>query len=359
MKRRNFLLKVATFLLATPLARLLRFHFPEEAQAAAPASTITRFAFGSCARQHLPQPVWNIIAAKNPQTFIFMGDNVYADTEDMAVMQGYYNQLAAIPEFASFRKKFPIIATWDDHDLGKNDGGGEYPKKVEAKKIMLDFFGEPEGTQRRQQEGVYTSYFMGEHPNRLQVILLDLRTCRTALLERPGSGAKVGWLGYMPNPDPSATMLGATQWAWLENQLRQPADLRIFGSSIQLVSEDHKWEKWGNFPADKKRLFKLIDQLDIRNMFVISGDMHFAEYSVQKTPKGIDVYDLTASAMNFLEPVSVPNRHRVWSQDNLAHFGMVRIDWKHPDVIGVKLEIISDVGKSVFQRVLSFPRKKA
>ena len=42
-------------------------------------------------------------------------------------------------------------------------------------------------------------------------------------------------------------MLGETQWAWLEDQLSMPADIRIITSSIQVIAEGHGWERWGNF----------------------------------------------------------------------------------------------------------------
>jgi alkaline phosphatase D len=35
-----------------------------------------------------------------------------------------WDRLAAIPEFKKFRASVPIMATWDNHDYGKYDGGG-------------------------------------------------------------------------------------------------------------------------------------------------------------------------------------------------------------------------------------------
>ena len=56
--------------------------------------------------------------------FLFLGDNIYADTENMDVMRAKYapGRLACGDH----------STTWDDHDLGVNDGGSEYPKKVES-----------------------------------------------------------------------------------------------------------------------------------------------------------------------------------------------------------------------------------
>jgi alkaline phosphatase D len=96
-----------------------------------------------------------------PELFLFLGDNIYADTEDMEVMRAKYAQLAAQPGFQKLRETCPILATWDDHDYGENDAGAEYPKKRESQQVFLDFFGVPRDSPRRAREGVYHSEVFG------------------------------------------------------------------------------------------------------------------------------------------------------------------------------------------------------
>ena len=88
--------------------------------------------FGSCASQDRPQPFWDAMIAQNPQLFLFIGDNIYADTEDMTVMRAKYAQLGAQPGYQQLRAHTPVLATWDDHDYGVNDGGGEYLMRTES-----------------------------------------------------------------------------------------------------------------------------------------------------------------------------------------------------------------------------------
>ena len=83
--------------------------------------------------------------ASHPQLLLLLGDNIYADTKDMNVMRRKYAKLAAMPGFRALRDACPILATWDDHDLGANDAGSDYPKKEDSQKIFLDFFGDPVG----------------------------------------------------------------------------------------------------------------------------------------------------------------------------------------------------------------------
>jgi alkaline phosphatase D len=56
---------------------------------------ISRIALGSCARQDRPMPIWSAISSFKPDVLLMLGDNVYGDTEDMAVLRGKYDLLAA------------------------------------------------------------------------------------------------------------------------------------------------------------------------------------------------------------------------------------------------------------------------
>jgi alkaline phosphatase D len=281
----------------------------------------TKIAFGSCAWQGDAQPIWNAIANCNPALYIGGGDNVYCDSADEKVMRQAYADLAAIPEWQNFRSRIPIIATWDDHDYGWNDSGAEYPKKHESKEMFLEFFEEPLNSPRRFREGVYQSYIYGHGDESLQIILLDLRWFKT-----------------------EKTLLGEEQWLWLEDQLQKPARARLLMSSIQFISEEHEWEKWSNLPEEKRRFLDLIDRLQIENLLILSGDMHFGEISRMKTPLGREIYDFTASGLNYVENYAVANRYRLALYEDTPHFGMVNIDW---ETLILTLELRNDQGAVV------------
>ena len=355
MKRRQFLSGLIGMPLMPALTRLFPNRLPNSFQDFAKGfqgysspQVVRRFAFGSCAEQSRPQPIWNQIKETSPDVFAFIGDNIYADTTNREEIRAKYETLASLPEFAKFRSNVPIIAMWDDHDFGVNDGGREYPFKAHNKEIMLDFWGEPKNSPRRNREGCYVSYYYGPRPFRLQVIMMDLRWFRSPLL--------YGTKGeYAPNFDPEATILGADQWQWLESELRKPADFRILVSTIQMVSSDHHWEKWANFPLDKARLMALIDREKIDNLVVVSGDMHFAELSVEKTPAGFSLYDLTSSGLNITESASaIANSKRLLLFDQGHNFGLVSIDWSARPR-RVLLEVRNASGVAVIQKELHFP----
>ncbi len=122
-----------------------------QAQPASRSEPINRIAFGSCVHQDKPQPVWDVVNAAKPDVFVFLGDNIYGDSEDPAVLQAKYKQLGAVPGFQQLRQQTDVVAIWDDHDYGVNDGGLEYPSKEASRQVMLDFFGEPADSERRSR----------------------------------------------------------------------------------------------------------------------------------------------------------------------------------------------------------------
>jgi alkaline phosphatase D len=81
------------------------------AQAAAGATRpVARIALGSCADQDRPQPVWASILRARPDLFLFLGDNVYGDTEDMEVLRAKYARLGAVAGFRRLRRTVPVLA---------------------------------------------------------------------------------------------------------------------------------------------------------------------------------------------------------------------------------------------------------
>ena len=312
---------------------------------AAPA----RITFGSCCKQDKPQPIWDSIVAVKPDLFLMIGDNIYGDSPDMSVLKAKWDQLGAQPGFRKLRQTCPVLATWDDHDYGADDAGSEFPRKRESQQLFLDFFGEPAGTPRRKQEGVYTSYEYGPAARRVQVILTDTRYHRSPLKKNGLKRGDAGFRGpYAENTDGGITVLGDAQWRWLEAELRKPASVRIIASSIQILANEHHWEKWGNFPAERDRLLKLIRDTKANGVILISGDRHTAEISRDDQAVGYPLFDITSSSLNApgTPNKSEPNRLRTGVLYSPENFGVISIDWSQPDP-SVSLELRGIQGEPV------------
>ncbi len=316
-------------------------------------------AFGSCAKENMPQPVWRAINAHDPDLFLFIGDNNYADVwyEDgerimapvttKARFKEAYAAMNAKPGFAALRKVTPVMAIWDDHDYGANDAGKNYPLKELAQQIFWNAFDLPADDPQRKMAGIYHARTFGPEGRRVQLIMLDTRYFRDDLVhaEHDDGGP------YRPTKDTSLTLLGEDQWRWLEFELKKPADVRIIASSIQVVAYEHQWETWGNFPHERQRLYDLIAQTGAEGVVFLSGDRHLAEISRDSGQAGNDVaypmWDFTSSGMtDGIEHVDEPNRFRTGPVYRGTNYGLVRINWSAQPVL-IEFENCDESGELI------------
>lgn len=310
------------------------------------AKTIDKIYFGSCGKEYKAMPIFNAIAADNPDLFIFLGDNIYGDTEDMNVLQKKYQMLGKHEGFLKLKATSELIAIWDDHDYGQNDAGREYPQKEASRKLMLDFWNEPQDSPRYKRAGIYTSYFYGEKDKTVQVILPDLRWNRDELhsvgeKSYYADRAPQNMGPYSPSPDKSASMLGEEQWQWLEAELKKPAAIKIIGSSLQLLPEFTGWESWANFPEDRKRLLSFIKENKISGILMISGDTHWGEISRVNDRGMYPLWEVTSSGLSEKWKDVSPNKHRIGKFTNNVNYGFIEIDWERQDpliLFGLKQE---------------------
>ncbi|KAL2529818.1 Calcineurin-like metallo-phosphoesterase superfamily protein [Forsythia ovata] len=280
---------------------------------------VSRIAFGSCANQSAPQPIWDAIINFKPQVFVWLGDNIYGDFrhpfklfgKERTIgpwkniprfsptseheMQHRYQIAKANPGYSRLRENTKVVGTWDDHDYGLNDAGKEFPKKVTNQKLMLDFLDEPQDSPRRKQAGVYASYTFGPVGKQIKVILLDTRYHRDPLAS-------------------DGSILGSSQWQWLEEELNAPATaITVIGSSIQVISNFSattgpllQVESWGRFPKERTRLFNLLADSKREAVFFISGDVHFGEIARYDCATEYPVYDVTSSGLTQAVEKAVP-----------------------------------------------------
>ncbi|MCE4553828.1 alkaline phosphatase D family protein [Roseateles cellulosilyticus] len=324
-----------------------------------------RIAFGSCAKQSKPQPVWAAVRAARPELFLFLGDNLYADAQDADTLHQRYAEFRRVEALQSFRRDTPHLSIWDDHDFGDDDVGGDYPLKALSQQLFCDEWGEPAGSPRRTRPGIYEAYCIERAGRTVQILMLDLRFNRTPLVADPApkegyvamvtqaklSGAPMkGW--YQPNLDPAATLLGEPQWAWLAERLAEPADVRLLVSSVQLAAEGTGWEGWANFPLERQRLVDLIREKRAEGIVVISGDMHYADLSRWDTPACYPLWDLTSSGLTEVWDIPTPNSRRVSAVYAGVNFGLVDMDFSTPAPT-LQLSIRDVKGKTRLQQRLS------
>lgn len=253
--------------------------------------------FGSCLTQERSMPIFNTIKDENYDLFLMIGDNVYGDSEreDLLELREAYDKQRQ--NFDNLNLNFPFEAIWDDHDYGLNDAGKEYAYKEDAKELFLDFWNIPMDDVRRSRDGLYFEWIQTIDGITVQMLFLDTRFFRDALLPTDERGAP-GKERYLPHTDTSLTMLGVDQWNWLEEKMNIQVDHRIIVSSIQFLAMGHGWEAWKTLPHERQKLIDIIDQSSSENVLILSGDRHRAGLYQLTTNSNKNIIEMTSSSLN-------------------------------------------------------------
>jgi len=289
----------------------------------------SRIAFGSCNNAYAPNELWDDVLLAKPEAWIWGGDIVYADSDDFETIEKHYRRQLENVEYRQLAESSKILATWDDHDYGMNDGGVTFSAKNKSQEAFLNFLKVGQSDSRRDQEGVYYSEQIQTEGHTVEVILLDTRYFRSDLTKGTADRR------YDPNYDETATMLGDVQWNWLSERLStSTADLVLLVSSIQFLSAEHGFEKWQNLPHERERLISLLKQVD-QPVMVLSGDRHISEWSVLKTAEK-EIVDFTSSGLthSYEDFSGEPNALRKGEVVSVPSYGLLDIDWENKVVTG-------------------------
>lgn len=303
-------------------------------------------AFGSCSKQDVTNPFWDDIILQNPNVWIWGGDIVYADTDNMNKLMAIYKEQNENKGYQLLKSKVPVIGTWDDHDYGLNDGGEEFSMKKESQQLFMDFMEVPKDDKRRNREGVYASHTYKTSEGSIKILVLDTRYFRSQLLKDENLNKR-----YKVNYEGSATVLGAEKWKWLENELRtSEADFNLIVSSIQFLSAEHGFETWGNFPKEVEKLNKLIIESKAKGTMILSGDRHISEFS-KTTLENMEypLIDFTSSGLthSYSNYAGEPNRFRIGEVTFVPSFGIIELNMNNKEA---HLKIMGENGM-VFQEL--------
>ncbi len=326
------------------------------------SKALSRILVGSCLDEEKDDsPAMRQIASEDADLFLMIGDNVYGDRDgpayvnnqaDLDELRASFSDLAAREDFRAVRAKHPMMVAWDDHDFGANDAGRDFPFRRLAERIHERFWGldtEDAGA----WPGTYYARSFGPPGQRTQIIMLDTRFFRSALAPTDAWNAK-GKERYIPSADPMQDMLGAEQWTWLENQLQEPADLRLVVSSIQVLPTDgHGYEAWSRLPLEQQRLFRLIGETGANGVVFVSGDRHTAFLYRSDTALPYPVHELTASSVNvsFATTSAELDTAQLGEGYPPENFGAIDIDWTGGTV---RLAIKSNTGETVREATAAF-----
>ncbi|HYD88827.1 MAG TPA: alkaline phosphatase D family protein [Vitreimonas sp.] len=241
-----------------------------------------RAAFGSCARLQIDtdQRIFSVVQALEPDLMFFLGDNIYADSTEPEALADLYRRQREIERLKPVIRTTPSLAIWDDHDFALNDSDRTNPIRDQSLALFKNYWANPSYGQPNAP-GVFFKYAYAG----VDFFFLDGRYYRD-----PADAPDV----------PGKTMLGATQKAWLKDELRASrAPFKVLVSGGGFSMAERGGDSWAVFTHERNELFDFIRDHRIEGVFGISGDSHMGELNCvpRSEQGGYDFYDLCSSPL--------------------------------------------------------------
>jgi len=247
--------------------------------------------------------------------------------------------------------------------------------------IYLDFL-DVNDQARRMRDGVYSSTVLGHGSKTVKIIILDTRYSRGDFVIP--SVASFRFMGGFAVASrllstimglvrfQTETILGDTQWLWLESELNSTKNISItiLVSSIQVFTSNPIVESFGHFPLARRKLVNLLMAYKPRGLLVLSGDVHLAE--VLSAGPELQPIEFTSSGLThdcsdggipkfvgeFIWYLFGKHRNGINPMYSNKNFGGIDIHWKENNDSDCSFErinvtIFDDTGQPVYSVIRS------
>lgn len=304
-----------------------------------------RVAFGSCCRIQFDsqQRIFAAVRALEPDLFLWLGDNIYADSDQPASLADLYRRGRLVDHLTPLLRSTPQLAIWDDHDFGFNDADGSHPGKAGSLQVFKQYWANP-GYGEAGNPGVYFQQSYGG----VDFFFLDGRYYRDAsdAPDRPGK-----------------TMLGSRQKQWLKDALmasRAPFKLLVSGTGWSSAENEKGGDSWAVYRHERDEIFDFIRDRGVTGVVGLSGDSHMGELNCvpRSAEGGYDVYDLCSSplaqmpANKFTRQVPELRVRDVWSRSE--NVGVLQFRMQPEPVLTYTLHDV--LGESVWKPLVLTPK---
>ncbi|WP_372791565.1 alkaline phosphatase [Paraconexibacter sp.] len=210
-----------------------------------------------------------------------IGPNGQAETLDEYRQK--YRLYLSDPDLQDMHASAAFAGIWDDHEV-ENNYAGESPGTLSASRRRVDpatrkrngytafFEYGPRNTIRQERFRSYRRIRLG---GLADVLLLDTRQYRD---DQACDQEVVPCEGMS---DPSRTMLGASQKAWLKGALTDPGSRwKVVANQVVAMGLDSvpgfplNPDQWDGYPGDRTEVFDHVRRHDVRGVTMVTGDIH-------------------------------------------------------------------------------------
>jgi alkaline phosphatase D len=252
-------------------------------------------------------PIFDAMARRQADFFLFVGDTIYADhlcgarphadgagfiAETLPGFHAKHRYNRSDAAVQRFMRATPVYAIWDDHEVRNNFAGPDDPLMPLGRQAFTDYWGvqgPPEDPAR-----LYRRVRWGRH---MDVFILDVRQYRSNNRVEDG---------------PGKTMLGGAQRAWLLDGLRDSdATWKIVVSPVPLgmFTGGAYSDSWSGanvvgfrrpgigFVHERDLLLRAAHDAAVTNLVFLSGDVHHAELLRHEPSPGFVVHEFVAGPL--------------------------------------------------------------
>jgi alkaline phosphatase D len=298
--------------------------------------------------------IFATMAKEKAAFMLWLGDNWYTREVDYYSDWGLWYRAhhdRKVPVLQPLLKAMAHYATWDDHDYGPNDIGGNYILKEESKKVFDAYWANP--SSGHAGKGIYTHFTWSD----VDVFLCDDRWWRSADHLKDSINGQ---------PNPEKVMLGREQLDWLKNSLLySPATFKLVVIGSQVLNPPSPYDKLRDFRAEYNELMEFLADRKVEGVVFVTGDRHHSEIIKVDRPGLYPLYDITVSPLtsgtHVFGPGEQNNPYRVIGIDQKQNYG--RFSFTGPrgqrklmvEFLGIKGEKLGEW--SVLETALKVPKK--
>lgn len=309
-----------------------------------------RIAVISCSDEHMREmadKMWPQVLQQKPDVLLMIGDNVYADhleekrwgdTTAEVVWERYVRNRSSLPLYMA-PQLIPVLATWDDHDFGRNDADRTYAYKEQSLETFLSFFAQRKpgpGFERGPGVASWWSAFG------IQIGLLDGRFFRS------------------PNKLdlPDQTHFGPEQEKWINDHLKTVQTPVWLVSGDQFFGGYHGFESYeGSHPKSFQAQLGEWRKSKAPIVFV-SGDRHLSEIiKVPESVLGYPTYEITSSAIHakvFADAFErFPNKNQLIGVAGVYNYSIVELMRAERGLQQLSVQAFGPDQKLLYQKTLT------
>lgn len=278
-----------------------------------------KLAFTSCMSFTVfaQQPVWDQIAAQQPDRLVLLGDSIYIDAGPYPIGINHPKEMAPVdflqhvlkrwstqldqPQFRALVRAVPTDAIWDDHDFLWDESAdeGAIEKKIYAENIRISralFNAFRRTLDARLAPGSFPTAYNDASINQVN---------------EPPPGYR--WRSLAPDIKLHLTdgrswrirkdLLGADQRAQIEAKLAEsPNAVHLLASGSVVRNDcDARWEEFADYAW-------LLAQARKYKILVLSGDIHANRFQSIDLGQGRWLHDATASGAAIKKLVGVGSK---------------------------------------------------